>query len=159
MDKKHPNNANGNNVGFLLGAVAGAGLALLLTTKKGKEILKILAEEGIEKIADWEKFVKDAEQALEDDDGESGSDYIKQLNDSQASSEPEANAEDVPIVEVPVQPLDVSESPVAEPAKDTSSSENNIEENVQKASTEKVEYPGTMTKVKSTARRFFKRKK
>lgn len=47
------NSKSGNNFfsGFLLGALIGASIALLLLTKKGKKILKAISEEGEGKIS------------------------------------------------------------------------------------------------------------
>ena len=48
------NNNHGNKFfdGFLWGAIIGGGLVFLLGTKKGKKILKMIAEEGAEGLSD-----------------------------------------------------------------------------------------------------------
>lgn len=61
------NNNNGGNKflnGFLLGALIGAGTVFLLSSKKGKKLLKILSEGGLDKISD---FLEEQENTIEDD--------------------------------------------------------------------------------------------
>jgi len=59
------NNNGGNKFlsGFLLGALIGGGAVFLLSSKKGKEILKILSEEGLDKISD---LLQEQEDTMED---------------------------------------------------------------------------------------------
>lgn len=52
--EKQNNNSNGFLMGFLLGMAA----ALLVTTKKGRKILKIFSENGWEKIGSVEDILK-----------------------------------------------------------------------------------------------------
>lgn len=40
------------SVGFLLGAVIGAGIVLFLNSKKGKDVLKLLSDNGLDGILD-----------------------------------------------------------------------------------------------------------
>lgn len=67
------NNRSGNNFlsGFLLGALIGAAVVLLLVTKKGKKILKAISEEGEGKISNIlnkiEKSVDLEDATLEDE--------------------------------------------------------------------------------------------
>lgn len=49
MDKNHGKH---NSNGFFLGLLLGAGIALLLSTKKGRNILKELTENGIDALED-----------------------------------------------------------------------------------------------------------
>ena len=63
----------GNN-GFLLGVIAGASIALLFTTTKGRKILQMLTDEGLEKLNEWEDIMKE----IEDEDSVPGNDYIVQ---------------------------------------------------------------------------------
>lgn len=66
------NNKSGNNFfsGFLLGALIGAAIALLFTTKKGKKILKAISEEGEGKISSILNKLEDSvdleDESLED---------------------------------------------------------------------------------------------
>lgn len=50
--------------GLLLGFVLGAGLVLLLTTKKGKQVLRTISEDGLDSITDWDELYKKLEKAL-----------------------------------------------------------------------------------------------
>ncbi|MEK7534261.1 MAG: YtxH domain-containing protein [Patescibacteria group bacterium] len=63
------NNNGGNKFlnGFLLGALIGGGAIFLLSSEKGKKILKILSEEGLDKISD---LLQEQENTMEDDLGE-----------------------------------------------------------------------------------------
>lgn len=47
--------------GVVVGMVMGAILVLLFTTKKGRQILQLLSEEGFEKVKDWEKILSELE--------------------------------------------------------------------------------------------------
>ena len=52
MDNNNNNNS-GNNFfsGFLLGALVGAAIVFLFGTKKGKRLLKVISEEGLDNIS------------------------------------------------------------------------------------------------------------
>lgn len=50
----------GLSSGFLLGVVVGVIITLLLTTKRGKRILKLITEEGMSKLSNWEDLFHDA---------------------------------------------------------------------------------------------------
>ena len=50
----------GLSSGFLLGVVVGVIITLLLTTKRGKRILKLITEEGMSKLSNWEDLFRDA---------------------------------------------------------------------------------------------------
>lgn len=50
----------GLSSGFLLGVVVGVIITLLLTTKRGKRILKFITEEGMSKLSNWEDLFQDA---------------------------------------------------------------------------------------------------
>lgn len=61
------NNNNGGNKflnGFLLGALIGGGVVFLLSSKKGKKLLKILSQEGLDNISD---LLREQENTIEDD--------------------------------------------------------------------------------------------
>lgn len=54
-----------SNNGFLLGVIVGAVLTLLMVTKKGRKILRMLTDEGIEKISDLERILEQKIQEVE----------------------------------------------------------------------------------------------
>src|SRR5947209_2623694 len=74
MDKEHRyhhhNNGNFSN-GFLLGALVGGGLVFLLGTQKGKQVLKMLTENGIEGVSELRDLLN------EDEDNEIVDEYIQ----------------------------------------------------------------------------------
>jgi hypothetical protein len=78
---------NRNSHGFTWGMIVGGAVVLMLTTKKGREILEELAEggyEGIEEYIDLEKVKELAGQFGEDDEPdieEKG--YEEKLDDKQ----------------------------------------------------------------------------
>jgi gas vesicle protein len=57
---------HGHMNGFLLGVIVGAALVFLLATKKGKKILKLISEEGIESLTDLLKD-EDVEEVYAED--------------------------------------------------------------------------------------------
>jgi hypothetical protein len=72
MSKEESHAKFGN--GFVWGMAVGALLVLLFTTKKGRRILKVLSEEGFEKMKHWEGKIEELD--LSDDEIEEGEDYI-----------------------------------------------------------------------------------
>lgn len=65
------NNNHGNKFfdGFLWGAIIGGGLVFLLGTKKGKKILKMITEEGVEGLSEiLEAQMAEEEEDLEDEE-------------------------------------------------------------------------------------------
>lgn len=74
MKNKNNNTNNGINSGFLLGFILGVLATLLLTTKKGREILKEFIDKGIQKITDLEELHEKTKQKQEP---EPENDYIK----------------------------------------------------------------------------------
>lgn len=82
------NNNNGGSKfinGFLLGALIGAGAVFLLSSKKGKKLLKILSEGGLDKISD---LLQEQENTIEDDF--EGDEEVASVKDS-AESQKEQN--------------------------------------------------------------------
>lgn len=76
--------------GFMWGMAVGALLVLLFTTKKGRKILKVLSEEGFEKMKHWEGKIEDLD--LSDDEIEEGEDYlVPQTVIESPESKPHAN--------------------------------------------------------------------
>ena len=70
----------GQGNGFLLGVIVGVLLTLLFTTKRGRAILKDVMEHGFEKFSNLEKLmqeIQEKEVPEEDDEDESGSDYVE----------------------------------------------------------------------------------
>lgn len=62
MEKKEQQRGIGGlSSGFLLGVVVGVIITLLLTTKRGKRIVKMITEEGMSKISHWEDLFTDIE--------------------------------------------------------------------------------------------------
>lgn len=69
MENKSPQNSSFMN-GFLWGLLLGGAIVFLLGTKKGKRLLKILTEEGIEGMAELGELINefgngDEEEILE----------------------------------------------------------------------------------------------
>ncbi len=58
---KHAGHGGGGSFG--LGVLIGAGLVLLLTTEKGRKILKEVSEEGLSKIGE---FLEEGVEGIED---------------------------------------------------------------------------------------------
>lgn len=65
MDQKQQQSSGFLN-GLLLGLVLGAGLVLLLTTKKGKQVLRMLSEDGLDSITNLEELYVKLEKILAD---------------------------------------------------------------------------------------------
>lgn len=59
MDKKQHH-------GFLMGVVTGAVCTMLLTTKKGREVVKDLAKNNIDIPEDWKNVLAEIAQSLDD---------------------------------------------------------------------------------------------
>lgn len=49
--------------GFFLGIIVGAAIVFLIGTKKGKKILKMLTESGIEGVSDLEEMLSENEES------------------------------------------------------------------------------------------------
>ena len=57
--EKNQHKSSGLSSGFLLGIIVGVVITLLLTTKRGKRILKLVTEEGMQKFSNWEDLIND----------------------------------------------------------------------------------------------------
>lgn len=84
MENKQHNSRHANGLnGFFFGVIVGVALALLFTTKKGRQILRTLADEGINKLSEWEKNVDEkgivVDEAI-DDDEVSDQPYVKTMS-------------------------------------------------------------------------------
>ena len=77
MEEKHHNH-NGFGNGFLLGLLIGIIATLLLTTKKGREILREFTEKGLGKVSDLErKLEKTTSEAVSEfDEFDDESEYV-----------------------------------------------------------------------------------
>ena len=75
------NNNHGNKFfdGFLWGAIIGGGLVFLLGTKKGKKILKMITEEGVEGLSEILEAQIDTEDLGEETEEETGAPKEPQL--------------------------------------------------------------------------------
>ena len=56
MDNKEKNHHSSLN-GFIFGVLIGVVITLLITTKKGRRILRSLTDEGLEKVSRWEDLI------------------------------------------------------------------------------------------------------
>lgn len=81
------NNGGGKFLnGFLLGALIGAGVVFLLTSKKGKEVLKTLSEEGLDNISE---LLEQEDQIV--DDGQDEKVQEREESNGQQGKSQEAN--------------------------------------------------------------------
>ncbi len=72
-------NNNHNNKffdGFLWGAIIGGGLVFILGTKKGKKILKMITEEGVEGLSEILEAQMDKDEEDLEDEEASGIDEV-----------------------------------------------------------------------------------
>ena len=70
MDKDHKHHhghSGGFSNGFLLGAIVGGGLVFLLGTKKGKQVLKTLTENGFEGVSELRDLLQDEDDVIADE--------------------------------------------------------------------------------------------
>lgn len=75
MKNNNNNTTNsGTGSGFFIGFILGVLATLLLTTKKGREILKELIDKGMQKIKDIEELQKKVKKEQEQ---EPENDYVK----------------------------------------------------------------------------------
>lgn len=66
MDNKKQHHGGGFNV-FIFGVLVGVAATLLLTTKKGRKLLKVITDEGIERFSKFEDIVKTMEKEAEEE--------------------------------------------------------------------------------------------
>lgn len=61
---EHEHQGSGSLNTLTLGILIGILLTLLLTTKKGKKLLKLITDEGVEKLGKWEDMLKSMEKEI-----------------------------------------------------------------------------------------------
>lgn len=61
------NNSGGSSPAFFIGIIIGVLVTLLLSTKKGRKILKVLVDEGVERVSKWEDIVDSLKTQVEED--------------------------------------------------------------------------------------------
>lgn len=66
MDNRRQSGGSSLNT-FFLGVLVGVFLTLLFTTKKGRKLLKIVTDEGVDRLSHWESVLKSIEKEIEDD--------------------------------------------------------------------------------------------
>ncbi len=68
MDKNNNNHNSGGGFmnGFFLGVIVGAAIVFLLATKKGKQILKTLTENGFEGMSELTDMLEENEDEFEE---------------------------------------------------------------------------------------------
>lgn len=67
MDKNNNHHSGGGFMnGFFLGVIVGAAIVFLLATKKGKQILKTLTENGFEGMSELTDMLEEDEEAVEE---------------------------------------------------------------------------------------------
>lgn len=91
MDNKKQHHGGGNFNVFIFGVLVGVAATLLLTTKRGRKLLKVITDEGLERFGKFEDIVKTMEKEAEEeatftDDGSvvgedvedvAGNDYVE----------------------------------------------------------------------------------
>ncbi len=88
--KRHGGNLNL----FVFGVLVGVAATLLLTTKKGRKLLKALTDEGVDKLSQLENMVKEIE--IEEEEDEYDADEEGPVGESEVSDyveEPERRGE------------------------------------------------------------------
>lgn len=96
MDKEKQH-GGGLSSGFLLGVIVGVIITLLLTTKRGKKLLKMITEEGMQKFSNLEDVFNDIEQEYSTQPVEKEVLPVTFLEDEQEAQEQEtASEEDEP---------------------------------------------------------------
>lgn len=75
QQKNYQQQNHGN--GFVLGIIVGVLIALLFTTKRGREILKEITDKGIKKWSELEKTMKEMEEnQMYEDEMDDGNEYV-----------------------------------------------------------------------------------
>lgn len=124
--------------GFFIGFIIGVASALLLNTKKGKKILNVLIDQGIDRISNWEEVVKTVLE--EDEEFINGDDYTASSGNKEKSQKKiEKNEKETPEGESHIRSEDKSAPSLQEVLKEMRKPD-----------------PVAVEKVKSATRRFFR---
>lgn len=138
--EKHHHEKSGNS-SFIIGFILGMAAALLLSTKKGRKILKILLDQGLDKLGNWESLIKDTLETEKD--------YIDEDDDVVPSVNVQSRKEE--LKEKTTNSVKINENTKPEDEQNT-----HIREVV--GSDQAVDTPEatTVTKMKTATRRFFR---
>ncbi len=136
--------------GFFLGFLLGIVLTLLLTTKKGRELLRNIIDEGLNKFSDLEEVITNEQEKLFEKTDEDGMEEVVDDEDEE---------------EVKIDLKETEKSPEQTVKAEKTDKEVNNPENQEKSTHKDLKNePHGEVKVKhetqktSTIRRFFKRK-
>lgn len=143
--EQRENKQHGGGNGFIFGVIVGVLVALLFTTKKGREILRDVSEKIITKLSSMEEYAKQADDISElfDEIDTDEKDYVK--SDPQAAAEVQKEEPKVVVKEVSKKPA-VAEvkkeapKPVAKPAPAAKVEE--LEEDTEESVAERIEALG-----------------
>lgn len=67
MDNRQQHHGGGSLNTFLFGVLVGILASLLFTTKKGRRLLKVITDEGVDRLTHWEDMLKSMEREIEED--------------------------------------------------------------------------------------------
>lgn len=111
QQKNYQQQSHGN--GFVLGVIVGVLIALLFTTKRGREILKEITDKGIKKWSELEKTMKEMEKSqMYEDEMDDESEYIPQEKKKEIhylAQETTTNQEEIKKVEPKIEKKEVQE--------------------------------------------------
>ncbi len=97
MEDRHNHNHNQPpSNGFLMGVIIGGVATLIFTTKKGREIVKDLADKGLEKYYEFEKKLEDTKEDYEEII--EGEDYIAPVESEKVKLAKESKQEKISTV-------------------------------------------------------------
>lgn len=115
MDHKNNHQEHQGNAlnGFTIGVVVGVALTLLLTTKKGRRILKMLTDQGMDQIEKWEQTIKTKTEPVVEDIVDEV-DEIMEGHDYMAAEEIKTTTEPPHVSEHAVKHSLKAEDPLAE---------------------------------------------
>lgn len=64
----HSARRGGSFSAFVFGILVGSLVTLLFTTKKGRKILRVITDEGVERFTKWEDMISAVEQEMDNED-------------------------------------------------------------------------------------------
>ncbi len=92
MNNNNQHHSNSFANGFLFGLIIGAAAVFLLATKKGRKILKLISEEGLDSLTNIvEEYTSDAEKEDIEEDAQG----------EELEEEPAGSVETAPVVKKP----------------------------------------------------------